>query len=366
MKIISKLKKLKRSEASSPNHYFSGLNYSLANEDSRIERDMVLEFSTALAVCGSGSRAFSLIHDKLDTLIIVDISSSQIEFARLKWELIRQLSYEDYLAVMGYVEATMGHRCKILDTCVWSESTKIYLKSIPKSAIENGLIYSGRWESKLIRLGRWITTLTGHDFRQNFIEPKSNPQGWPRRRLSFWIYLLANRFILNRFLYKGQMVKSNQNGVAEFLIKNFEDCFLKNDPKNYFFQQMLFLGKIEFRPGLPIDVHEDVFLQIKRFKGTIEFHVMDLNRALKNFDFQFGSFSNVPSYFHDSEIGEFETTLSTQFKLGSLKIAVIRSFLKHRSVQHPDLMALVDKTSNDAAEIKDSTQLYRFQILQKL
>lgn len=346
-------------------NYFSKLNYSLSNEDSRVERKYAQLYSSILAVGGSGSRAFSLIHDKLEKLIIIDISEPQIQYARFKLELFRQLSYSDYLKFMGYQNASFSERNEITTRVKLSTEAHNYVRSIPKKFVEKGLIYSGRWESILIRIGRLITSLTMHNFRRNFLAEANKEALWPGRRLKVLIKLLANQTILNLFLYRGQMVKSMDINMVDFLYNNFKSCFLDSDAKDSFFHQMLFLGRIEFSSGLPIDVTEDVFNQIKNFQGSIEFYQMDLTQAIRKFNFQFGSFSNVPSYFTDSQNQDFEQELARSFENGASSV-VIRSFLKHREVIHPDLKLKLNQKNSRHAQQMDSTGLYRFQILEKL
>lgn len=345
--------------------YFTNLNYSLANEDSSIERLAIGNFSTALAVAGSGSRAFSLIHRDLKKLIIVDISQPQIEFSQFKWELIQKLSYQNYLMVMGYKTASLSERLKIIDAGKLSSQSKIYADSIPRKCLKQGLIYSGRWESILRRLGRIIVGFTLHRFKKNFEADANREALWPKKRLNFFVRLLGNAKILNTFLYRGQMVKASEQGLENFLLQNFEYTFLNRDPKKSFFHQLLFLGHIEYEQALPIDVTPEVFQQIKNYSGSIEFHVIDLVSSIRTFSFEFGSFSNVPSYFSDEQNKIFEDELARKFIKG-LKKVVIRSFLKHRPISHRDLAVKLNVGAGTLAQQQDSTQLYRFQFLENM
>lgn len=345
--------------------YFSALNYSLANEDSRVERSASQSYSTALAVCGSGSRAFSLIHPNLKRLRVIDISAPQLEFAKFKWELMRKLPYEKYLKFMGYMPAALDQRLDVIESIELSAFALQYYRSIPETRVEQGIIYSGRWEAKLIKLGQIITSLTFHDFHKNFVQVADRGKIWPRQRLRAFVKVFANSWVLDTFVYQGQMVKSDGIRVEDFLIQNFEQIFLKEDPRNSFFHQMLFLGELKFKEGLPVDVSEDVYGQIQEYKGDIEFINADLVQAVKDYDFEFGSFSNVPSYFTVEQNKLFESLLLERFSKGARKV-VMRSFLKHRGIINSDLKKKNNSEESQSAEHQDGTHLYKFQILENI
>lgn len=342
--------------------YFSQLNYSLANEDSRVERSLCAGFTSALSVCGSGSRAFSLIQPGLKKLIIVDISAPQLAFAKFKWELIRTMTYENYLTFMGYVFASLEQRLDIIESVDLGASALHYYRLIPESNIDNGIVYSGRWESIMIKLGKLITGLCMHDFHKNFLQTGERESIWPRKRLQFFVGMFANSWILDNFVYKGQMVKEGERTLVDVLNANFEYRFLRDDPKKSFFHQMLFLGEIKFPEGFPIYLAREVFEEIKNYNGDIEFHQMDLGEAVKSFDFEFGSFSNVPSYLTERQNAEFEINLLDRLNKGTRRI-VSRSFLRHRGVKNRDLRARLDIYRSQLAEQQDVTGLYQFQIL---
>ncbi|MCB0370912.1 MAG: DUF3419 family protein, partial [Bdellovibrionales bacterium] len=126
--------------------YFKGLNYSLANEDSSIERSLSRDAKQILAVCGSGGRAFSLIHDNLEELNIIDISAEQLEFAKFKYELIKICNYEDYLKIMGVISSDYYEIMELVKKSQISNEWLSYVKRIPENFLIKGIIYSGKWE----------------------------------------------------------------------------------------------------------------------------------------------------------------------------------------------------------------------------
>lgn len=348
--------------------YFSGLNYSLANEDNRIEKRLSVNSKRILAVCGSGTRALSLLSDKVQELSIVDISQAQLDYARFKYELIKLMSYEDYLAFIGLHESDLIQRISIFKKYQHNDWVSNYYHTIPKDYIHKGLIYSGRWESFLITLGRIITGLTGYEnYLLDFSDSEHAKRFWPEQRLHFLINLLAHPRVLNHFLYKGQMIDLKENHLGDFLLNNFRKDFLEKNPKESFFLQLLFLGRIMFSEAYPLEFKEETFLSIKNYHGTINFICADLITVLGKVDFDFASLSNVATYFTTKSKEAFESQLlKVLLRSNTQKQVVMRSFLRPDRIQNKELLSYLDHEQSLSAEQQDSTLLYKFQILKKL
>ncbi|NRA45583.1 MAG: DUF3419 family protein [Oligoflexales bacterium] len=64
--------------------YFSKLNYTVANEDSRLEYQMVrsLKPDRVLSVCGSGGRSLPLAAHTQKTLVCCDLAQEQLLLAK--------------------------------------------------------------------------------------------------------------------------------------------------------------------------------------------------------------------------------------------------------------------------------------------
>jgi S-adenosylmethionine-diacylglycerol 3-amino-3-carboxypropyl transferase len=94
--------------------FFQDFNYSLANEDTRVEQKDSRGCRDILAVCGSGARVIPLLHKDLKRITVVDTSSVQLDYLRLKHELVLQLDDADYLKFLGYRHANPAFRENIL------------------------------------------------------------------------------------------------------------------------------------------------------------------------------------------------------------------------------------------------------------
>lgn len=349
-------------------HFFKKLKYSYSNEDSSVERASAVHFQSILSIAGSGSRAFSLVHPKLKKLVIVDSSPAQIEYTKFKWELIQKMNYSTYLKFMGYHKATLDERLDYIEKVELSLPSIQYYRAIPENSLEEGIVFSGRWESRLISLWKFLMTLTIHDFRDNFNEPGESQIHWPARRLRVLLGLAFNPLALNQFLFSARnsnRQNKSQQSVPEFFLQNIEHAFLKSDPKNSFFHQMLFLGQIEYPQGHPIEISEEIFNSIKNYTGNVEFHVMDIVDAVKSFDFEFGSFSRVPSTLSGAQLESFESALVAKLKKGCRKV-IMRSFCYEHRIVNEELRHKLNPGAAEFARHQDSTGLYRFQIIESL
>ena len=88
----------------SKDFFLENLNYSMANEDSTLEQSIALDqkSSKILSVCGSGSRVFPLVTQYATELDIIDMSSIQLDFAKLREKTFQQLNYKQFLEFWGY------------------------------------------------------------------------------------------------------------------------------------------------------------------------------------------------------------------------------------------------------------------------
>jgi S-adenosylmethionine:diacylglycerol 3-amino-3-carboxypropyl transferase len=84
--------------------YFYALNYTLANEDTEFEYRLTRDLNPKkiISVCGAGARAFPLLTDATEELILVDLSKEQLKLAQFRAETIKQLNFEEFLLFWGY------------------------------------------------------------------------------------------------------------------------------------------------------------------------------------------------------------------------------------------------------------------------
>ena len=128
--------------------------------------------------------------------------------------------------------------------------------------------------------------------------------------------------------------------------------------KNYFFQ-LIFLGRIYFEEGLPLEAHRKTINQIKKSTSKIIYTQGDLRERLMDSKWDFISLSDVISYLPELEANNFLQKISPQMNPSS-KI-VIRSFL--RTLQNIDDRGFQSESLLEEWAFKqDSTSVYNFNI----
>src|SRR5690606_40026783 len=84
--------------------YFTGLNYTLGNEDTTLEVSMLskLKSKHILSIAGCGSRALPLIAHGASSLTCVDVAAAQLALTRLRLGCYKSLSFDEFLIFWGF------------------------------------------------------------------------------------------------------------------------------------------------------------------------------------------------------------------------------------------------------------------------
>src|SRR5690348_8215276 len=83
--------------------YFDSLNYTLGNEDTALEYDLLPPTVSHLyAVAGSGSRVLPLMAKKPKKVTCVDTSRNQLYLTELRIVSLKTLTYAEFLGFWGY------------------------------------------------------------------------------------------------------------------------------------------------------------------------------------------------------------------------------------------------------------------------
>ena len=89
--------------------YFSDLNYTLANEDTQIEYSLLPEnVQRVFSIAGSGARCLPLMAKNPQHLDVIDMSVSQLYLCELRLAAMKNLTYEEYLFLLGYRGGLQG------------------------------------------------------------------------------------------------------------------------------------------------------------------------------------------------------------------------------------------------------------------
>jgi S-adenosylmethionine-diacylglycerol 3-amino-3-carboxypropyl transferase len=348
------------------NSYFQDLNYSLSNEDTKIESDLLARLPTdktkVLAVCGAGARVTPLMHSHVSQIHVVDISEPQLKLLRLRLESIKKFDHAEFLQFWGY-QPTASTRLKMINSLNLTADDSQYWKT-QSEKWENGFLLTGRWENFLTKLGKMFRDYFFVNFESLF--ECSSPgarkiwfnKNFPQKRLQIFLKIFANPFIFNLFLYRGKFASSKES-FSDFLNQVFHQILIVKDPKRSFFAQMLFLGKLKYAEGWPIEAQIEVFERSKKFQGEIIFHQTDLVDIIEqSLDLNFLSLSDVVSYLSEVQLARLEKALC---RLEHKQTTVMRSFRRHPQFS-PDFTNRLNFEDIRHAEQSDSIGVYKFHI----
>jgi len=360
------------------NQYFSDLNYSLGNEDTKVEYEMVkkLNPNTVITVCGSGSRALPLLGANPSRLICVDLASQQLALLRLRIEVLKKLNYEEFLAFWGYApygetSHNQNERKALFEKLSLLDSDRNYFHHLLVKKNWDSILYEGKWEKTFFLFSRFVYRVLG-DRRCELFECATIPlqreyvkEKFPRWRWTFILFVLGNRSMFNALLYRGHFVKKNiARGYLNFYNESFNYLFERILARENFFLQICFLGKIMFQEANILEAEKVCFEEMKNNLNRKCTEITEVQGDLitticchEKVDFI--SMSDVPSYFS----GDMEKNFLQKIKPSLLSgaIIVIRNYLRIPECDQSGYEDVTDQYRDLIAEEK--VQVYQFCIL---
>lgn len=359
------------------NQFFSGLNYTLANEDSGVEMSIVRpELDHVVSVAGSGARVLPLFASMPRSLTCVDLSEQQLLLTELRIESCRVLCFEDYLAFWGYPPANddSRYRRELFSKLSLSDNCKRLFLSLFENGNWSSLLYGGKWERTFSKIAKICQSVLGDsvhelfhndDFSQHLSYMKDC---FPHYKWRFLVFLIGNSSFFNTLLYKGSFPKKN---VAESHFKYYYDAykriFERFLPRDNFFLQLTLLGCLKYESGSPIECRRHVFEKIK--EGICLSHVrfrvgniVELVEHSVDSPVDFLSLSDVPSYFDEATAHRFLRRMSPGLADGA--DVVVRCYLRELVDTNTDGFDDVSEQFR-ALFASEMTQMYRMSVFRK-
>jgi len=360
------------------NQYFSDLNYSLGNEDTKVEYEMVKKLKplTIIAVSGSGSRALPLLVSNPQKMICVDLASQQLALLRLRIEVLKKLSYEEFLKFWGYApygEALQNRneRKAMFEKLSLLDSDRDYFCHLFVKKGWDSILYEGKWEKTFYLFSRFVYALLGKRRLELFdcitlsAQKEYINKKFPRWRWMFILFVLGNRSMFNALLYGGHFVKKNiAKGYFNFYNESFNYLFNQILARENFFLQICFLGKIIFKEANILEAQCFCFEEMKdnlsrKYTEIIEVQGDLINAICNHTKVDFISMSDVPSYFSGDIEKNFLQKIKSSLSLGA--IIVIRNYLR---IPECDQSGYEDVTEQYHDLIsQEKVQVYQFCIL---
>ncbi|MCO4755667.1 MAG: DUF3419 family protein [Bacteriovoracaceae bacterium] len=357
--------------------YFNDLNYTMANEDSSMERSIVakLKSKKILSVCGSGARALALLNPNVEALDCADLSPSQLGLARLRVELIKKLDIEQYKMFWGYAPYSPNEhkeqRKEVFRNLELSQSDKDLFENLHKQNSWESLLYKGKWESSFCGFGKLTQVLFGHKALElfQFSELKAQQEyldkSFPWKRWNFLIKIIGNRATFNALLYKGDFIKKNiPVPYFDYYSNAFKHLFYNGLVRENFFLQLCILGGIKFEQGNIVEAKDKCYQEMKQFlsSNNVGFLQEDIISAAKQGNYDYISLSDVPSYFSGDQEENFLQELKENLNPGA--VVLIRNYLRVPNADRTGFKSIVSDFQQEIDQEK--TQMYRVEILQKL
>ena len=201
--------------------YFSHLNYTLANEDTRLELAICEREKPRhiLSICGSGGRFLPLLAAGPETVVAVDVAPQQLALAELREATIRSCDFENFCLFWGFppsrVDSHMNERRLIYQGLTLDGPTRDYFDDLFRQNGWKGLIYEGKWEKTIISVPRLLRRFVGtrYDTMFNFCD-KAQQNIYLQKKLqsNLWksvpqlvILIFGNAAFFNAMLYRGKI-----------------------------------------------------------------------------------------------------------------------------------------------------------------
>lgn len=358
--------------------YFDGLNYSLANEDTWIEYSLLeTNLERVLSVAGSGARCMPLLARNPKVLDLVDLSEPQLFLAELRIQAARSLTYEEWLFFMGYRGSLPGDPMLVGDRRQLLEKIKglrpdtfKFWNDRSDAWTSRGFIFLGKWESHFQKIGFLFRNILQCDFEPVFEaqtleeQTKLYEKEWPKFRWNSFLKIVASEFIFDRFLYKGHFSgksdrKTEEKSVSRFVHDEFRRLFTTQLVRKNYFIQTLFLGRIKFEEGLPLEAQRDVFDAVKASTTEVRYLKGSMLDPMAQQAYNFVSLSDTISYLPEELANPLLQRMHAETPNGC--VMVIRSFLRAPTAMDKTGWNL-DGEKAQWAQSVDGTGIYRFQI----
>jgi S-adenosylmethionine-diacylglycerol 3-amino-3-carboxypropyl transferase len=356
--------------------YFNALNYTMANEDTRLEYELLPDKTAhVLTIAGSGSRVLPLFAKFPKKMSIVDFSPTQIALTQTRIETVRLLNYEEFLAFWGYPAKPMNPKTRkdIFEKLPLTENNHKIMSQVFKSHSFGPLLYTGKYEkairtiSKIIRtvLGDHIEQLKGFHDHADFMDYIY--QDFPNFRWKMLVKLLGNSTMLNALLYKGSHPAKNINlSYAQYYEQLFNSLFRICTPRESFFLQLIFFGEVIDISGAPFEADPKIYWNMQQGiqQCDIQYYDGDLFEVIEQFDekVDFVSFSDILSYF-PTELGSVYLQ-KIRNNLNPMAITVHRYYLHvSRNLDCDGYEKITDKYREEINH--ERTQIYITDVYQK-
>ncbi|HVQ38020.1 MAG TPA: DUF3419 family protein [Pyrinomonadaceae bacterium] len=234
--------------------------YSTSDEDntSELRALNITPEDDVISVTGSGCRTLSLLTQNPRSVVSVDYSPGQNYLLELKLAAIRKFSYDELLQFFGVDECkTRWTMFESLQEKISSEAAAYFRRH--RSAIEKGVLFSGRHERFYVRVvAPMIHLLFGSALKKIFSASNIEEQERIYREEidgRLWRWLIRNgfsertlRMILNDDKYH---IEIHVPSIGDYMLDRLNHTFSHHLAKDNHWVSFMFNGKYPSRTSLP-------------------------------------------------------------------------------------------------------------------
>lgn len=361
--------------------YFNQLNYTLGNEDTSIDVELVkrLGSKNIFNVAGCGSRSFPLMEGGAH-LSMVDISEYQLALCRLREALYRQFSFQEFLLFLEFPpyhgQDNRYERRRLFSELELNSSDRDFFRALFSENDWGSLLYLGKWERTFQTMSHALRLILGKDYGKIFEFHNLDEQRdyffnkFPKMKWKSLLFLLGNKSVFNALLYKGDFIEKNIEGTHfDYYENSFNQLFTESLARESFFAHLCFFGEITHSDGNPIEAHEKNFMAVKKAleeQRVVQYFQGDLVKILSGQEhentYDYIGLSDVPSYFKEETERDFLQNIK-----GSLLqngVVCLRNYLR---IPNCDTLGFEDITHKFSDLYpKEKVGVYHFKLYQKL
>ncbi|AWN74679.1 DUF3419 domain-containing protein [Legionella anisa] len=354
--------------------HFNGLVYTLANEDSIVESELLSHHTErVIAIAGSGSRIIPLLAKSPQELVCVDLSLEQLYLTELRIESVKHLEHNEFIQFLGYPTSNSSAQTRedlFKKLITLHPSTREYFLNVFENLSWSSLLYSGKWEQTVRKFSRVIRKFVGKKGLKIFdcktLEEQRNyyTHKFPKRAWYFFLRIYAALMAITWKIKPGIFPQVDPKISFYYTYKKcFDQMFLNTLARENYMLQLIFFGEIVFSEALPAECDPILFHQAKNalLHTKVSYAQEDIISNLERSENKSGfiSFSNAPSYFPNEMAKSYLARIASQ--LSESATLVVRNFLNDPTVACLDGFTDVSEHYSDILA-KEITKTYEIQI----
>ncbi|TPV53863.1 DUF3419 family protein [Aestuariibacter sp. GS-14] len=351
------------------------LQYTFCNEDTNTEVSCLKPESSILAIAGSGSRVIPLFLSRPKRLVCIDSCEFQLFLTEMRITAVKQLSYNEYCILLGYLSAKCSDRKKIFERLKIGTTAKNFMHNWFEEINWGCLIFSGNWERQVVKSSKIFKKLALkksnmlHDCED--IKLQSNYLKKIKWRLIFALTIIStssivqNGFISIKHLRYKLKIKKTYKSAYMYLYGLFKFCRRKDIKHNYFYSPFI-LGRYNPKIAPTPEINEENYALCKNailnckveFVNSNIFQYSDKNQNV----FDFISLSNVLDYCYTSAIIRNVEKCNSSLKNNGI-VFIRQHSSAGENIQTTDTNNISERFSMQL--LNDDTPFYKITILQK-